>query len=81
MWFVAIGVLLVLLKLVGVAPIGEWAWWWILAPFAAAALWWAWADSSGLTQKKAMKRMEERKEARREKALEGLGQSQKQRRK
>lgn len=80
MWFVAIGVLLLVLKLVGVAPVGEWSWLWVLAPFGLAVLWWAWADSSGLTQKRAMKRMDDRKEARREKALEALGQSEKQRR-
>ena len=80
MWFVAIGVLLVLLKLVGVEPVAGWSWLLVLIPFGLAVAWWAWSDASGLTQKQAMKRMDERKNARREKALEALGQGEKQRR-
>lgn len=80
MWFVGIGLVLLVLKLVGVSPVGEWSWLWVLAPFGVAVLWWAWADASGLTQKKAMRRMDEKKEARREKALEALGHGEKQRR-
>ncbi|MBA4344537.1 MAG: hypothetical protein C0423_20555 [Methylibium sp.] len=81
MWFIAIGVVLVLLKLLGVAPVAEWSWLWVLSPFGLAVLWWAWADKSGMTQRKAMKRMDERKEARRQKAMESLGQGDRQRRK
>lgn len=80
MWFVLIGVLLLLLKALGVVPVADWAWWLVLSPFAAAVLWWLWADSSGLTQKRAMQRMDEKKEARRQKALDALGQGEKQRR-
>jgi small Trp-rich protein len=72
---------LVLLKLLGIAPAGEWNWLWILSPFGLAVLWWAWADKTGMTQRKAMKRMDERKEARRQKAMEALGQGDRQRRK
>ena len=71
---------MLVLKLVGVSPVGEWSWLWVLAPFGLAVLWWAWADASGLTQKKAMRRMDEKKEARREKALDALGHGEKQRR-
>jgi small Trp-rich protein len=74
MWFVAIGVLTLLLKLLGVAPVSEWSWLLVLAPFGVAVAWWAWADSSGLTQRKAMQRMEDRKAARREKNIVALGQ-------
>ncbi|UDF33671.1 UNVERIFIED_ORG: TIGR04438 family Trp-rich protein [Shinella sp. XGS7] len=80
MWFVLIGVLLLLLKALGVVPVADWSWLLVLSPFAAAALWWLWADSSGLTQKRAMQRMDEKKEARRQKALDALGQGEKQRR-
>lgn len=80
MWLIGIGVVLLLLKLTAFGPVGEWSWWLVLAPFGLAVLWWLWADSSGLTQKRAMRRMEEKKEARREKALEALGQGEKQRR-
>jgi small Trp-rich protein len=81
MWIMVVGVVLLLLKLVGVSPVNEWSWWLVLAPFAVAVAWWAWADSSGLTQKRAMKRMDQRKEARRERAMQALGQGEKQRRK
>ncbi|MBT9494850.1 MAG: TIGR04438 family Trp-rich protein [Paucibacter sp.] len=74
MWFVAIGVLTLLLKLLDVAPVAQWGWWLVLMPFAAAVAWWAWADASGLTKRKAMQRMEERKAARREKNIVALGQ-------
>jgi len=73
MWFVAIGVVLLVLKLVPVAPVGDWSWFLVLSPFAAAVAWWAYADGSGLTQRKAMQRMDDRKEARRERSMEALG--------
>lgn len=28
-----LGVVFVTLKLVGVAPVAEWSWWWVTAPF------------------------------------------------
>jgi small Trp-rich protein len=71
--FVAIGTVLLLLKMFDVEPVVGWSWIWILAPFGAAVAWWVYADSSGLTQKRAMRRMEERKQARRERDLEALG--------
>lgn len=74
MLFVAIGVVLLLLKLLAIAPVVEWSWLLVLAPFGLAVVWWAWADASGLTQRKAMDRMDARKAARRENAMEALGQ-------
>lgn len=74
MLFVAIGVVLLLLKLADLGPFGEWSWFLVLAPFGLAVLWWWYADKSGFTQRKAMQRMDERKAARRERSLEGLGQ-------
>ncbi|TAK98094.1 MAG: TIGR04438 family Trp-rich protein [Aquabacterium sp.] len=77
MWFVAIGVMVQILNLAGIGPVGAWTWkeqWWImLAPFVLAILWWAWADWSGLTQRKAMKKVDDKREARRQKALDALG--------
>ena len=74
MWFVAIGVLALVLKLLDVAPVGQWSWLLVLAPFAVAVAWWAWADASGLTQRKAMQRLQERQAARREKNVVAMGQ-------
>lgn len=73
MLFIAIGVILLLLKVAGIAPVAEWSWLYVLAPFGLAAAWWAYADASGLTKKREIDRMEARKEARRHKAMEAIG--------
>jgi len=44
MYLVVLGVLLLTLKLVDYGPVGAWSWWLVLLPFAAAAVWWTWAD-------------------------------------
>ena len=68
-----IGVLLLAAKVAEFGPFANWSWWIILAPFALAALWWEFADASGLTKRRAMDKMEARKVSRREKAMEALG--------
>jgi small Trp-rich protein len=73
MWFLIVGVLLLLLKLLDIGPFGQWSGWVVAIPFVCAVLWWAWADKMGYTQKQEMKKMDERKEARRLKAMEALG--------
>ena len=73
MGFLIIGVLLLAGKLAEIGPMGEWSWWVVLAPFGMATMWWAIADSMGFTQRKAMKRMDDRKEKRRMEAMEALG--------
>lgn len=73
MLFIVIGVLLIALKLGDVGPVAGWPWWVVLMPFALAALWWAFADSSGLTKKREMDKLEDRKVERRRKAMDALG--------
>jgi small Trp-rich protein len=73
MAFVVLGVLLIALKLGDIGPVAMWEWWWVLSPFAAALLWWAFADSSGLTKKREMDKLEERKHERRRKNMEAMG--------
>lgn len=73
MWFVLLGVLLMSLKYAAIGPVATLSWWWVLSPFLAALLWWAWADKYGWTQKKAMDRMDAKKEARRKRSLQDLG--------
>ena len=46
MYLIVIGVLLLVLKFADFGPVGQWSWWIVLAPFAGAAIWWAWADAS-----------------------------------
>ena len=73
MFFIIIGVLLIGLKLAEIGPVAGWAWWIVLAPFGCAAAWWAFADSSGLTKKREMDKLEEKKVERRRKAMDALG--------
>lgn len=70
---VIIGVLLLLAKVANFGPTADWAWWWVLSPFAAAAVWWAVADATGITQRRAMQKMDDRKAERRERAMAQLG--------
>lgn len=77
MWFVVIGVIMLVMNLAGFGPVGAWTWgadWWkLLLPFGLAVLWWLWADSSGWTQRKAMEKVDEKREGRRQKHLSALG--------
>ncbi len=79
MWLVGIGLLLFVMHALDIGPPGRWNLeffgdlWKFLVPFGLAALWWAFADSTGLTQKRAIRRMEERALKRRERDLRNLG--------
>jgi len=73
MWLIVLGVVLVGMKLLGVAFVAAWSWWLVLAPFALAALWWQVADLTGITQRKAMEREDKRAAERREAQFESLG--------
>jgi small Trp-rich protein len=73
MLFVVVGTLLVILKLLEIGAVATLAWWWVLAPFACAVLWWAWADATGLTQRRAIRHMQERQARRRERDVLALG--------
>jgi small Trp-rich protein len=68
-----IGVLLLIARWAEFGPFATMSWWWVALPFAAAVLWWEFADSSGLTKRREIEKMEERKRERREKAMENLG--------
>ena len=71
--FVIVGTILLLMKLLEVGLVENLSWWWVLTPFGLAVAWWGYADSTGLTQRRAIKRMEERKIQRRERDIEALG--------
>lgn len=73
MLFLLIGVLLLILKVAGVAPVSAWEWWWVLGPFGLAAVWWKFSDASGKTKRDQMRKLDDRKEARRQKQMEALG--------
>jgi small Trp-rich protein len=44
-----------------------------LSPFAMAVAWWAWADVTGYTKRKAMEKMDLKKKERIDKQREALG--------
>jgi small Trp-rich protein len=73
MYFLAIGLITLACKYLEIGPVAAWSWWWVLSPFGAAIVWWAWADNSGYTKAQQMKKMELRKQMRINKNKEALG--------
>jgi small Trp-rich protein len=73
MAFLFVGLLLLALKLTEIGPVATWSWTWVLLPFGLAIVWWAIADKTGLTRRRAMRKMDERKAERRQRSLEQLG--------
>lgn len=61
MYTLLLGLLLIFLKYFQVAPVADWPWWGVLSPLAVTAAWWAWADASGYSKRKAMEKIEQRK--------------------
>ena len=74
MLFLILGVVLLVLKYLEIGPVALWSWWMVLAPFGLAVLWWAWADWSGYTKRKAMQKEDAKKAARIAKAKDAMGQ-------
>lgn len=54
MYLVGLGLVFMAMKYLEFGPVALWDWWIVLSPFALAIAWWAWADSSGYTKRKAM---------------------------
>lgn len=73
MFFVLVGVLLLVLKLTHIDPVANWSWLWVLLPFGLALAWWQVSDAMGLTRRREMDKMDARKDERRRKSLEALG--------
>lgn len=73
MAFLLLGLALLALKFAEIGPVAAWSWWVVLAPFGLAVAWWAYADSTGLTQRRAIAKMEKRKADRRQRDMEALG--------
>lgn len=73
MYLLGLGIVLLLMKNFEYGPVAGWSWWIVLAPFGLAAAWWAWADFSGYTKRKAMEKMDQKKRDRVDKQREKLG--------
>lgn len=75
MYLLLAGVVLTLMKFLEFGPVATWEWWMVLLPFGLASAWWAWADTTGFTKKKAMEREDARRRQRIEKNKEAMGTS------
>ena len=73
MYLLGLGLVLLAVKYLEIGPVAAWDWWVVLAPFGLAVLWWAWADASGYTKRKAMERESARRKARIDGNREALG--------
>ena len=73
MYLLGLGIVLLALKYLEISTVATWPWWLVLMPFGLAVVWWAWADWSGYTKKKAMEKEDARKQARIEKSRQSLG--------
>ena len=73
MYLLGLGLIFLAMKYLEVDPVAGWSWVVVLAPFGLAMAWWAWADASGYTKKKAMQRMEEKRIARINRSKDAIG--------
>lgn len=73
MYFLGLGLVLLALKYLEIGLVATWSWWWVLSPLALAVAWWAWADASGYTKRKAMERMDQRRKDRVDKNKAAIG--------
>jgi small Trp-rich protein len=73
MYFLGIGLALLAMKYLEFGVVATWEWWLVLSPFGLAVAWWAYADWSGYTKKKAIDKENQRKQARIDKSREALG--------
>ena len=80
MYFLGLGLILSVMKYLEFGPVAAWSWWIVLAPFALAVAWWAWADSSGYTKRKAMERENQRRQDRIDRSKTAIGTNSKKKR-
>lgn len=73
MYLVVLGILFLVMKVAEYGPVADWSWLAVLWPFAAAVVWWIWADATGYTKRREMDKMDERVAKRRVENLANLG--------
>ncbi len=74
MWILLVAIALLGLKLGKVGPFATLSWWWILLPLAAVFLWWEIIDPMfGVSQRREMSKIDERKAERNLRARRRLG--------
>lgn len=72
MYLLIVAVILTILKWQNINPVAEWSWWVILGFYAATAVWWTVADSTGYTKRKAIERENKVKNDRTERHRDAL---------
>ena len=73
MYLLGLGIVLLLMKYLEIGPVATWDWWLVLLPFGLAVAWWAWADATGYTKRKAMEREDKRRQDRIDKQRTAIG--------
>ena len=73
MYLLGLGIVLLLMKYLEIGPVATWDWWLVLVPFGLAVAWWAWADATGYTKRKAMEREDKRRQDRINKQRAAIG--------
>jgi small Trp-rich protein len=73
MYFLGLGLILLAMKYFEWGPVAGWSWLIVLAPFGLAMAWWAWADATGYTKRKVMRKEEARRLERIARAREAMG--------
>jgi small Trp-rich protein len=72
MYLLGLGLILLIMKYAEIGPVAAWPWWWVLVPFGLAVAWWAWADGTGYTKRKAMELDDKRRDQRRQRTKQAL---------
>lgn len=78
MYFVLLGLLLIVCNLAGIGPMGQWEWdsadiFKMIWPFGLAVIWWVWADQTGYNKRREIEKIENKKTERRVANLAALG--------
>ena len=73
MYFLILGVALVVMKSLEFGPVAGLSWLIVLSPFAMAVAWWAYADRSGYTKRREVEKMDKRRDDRIDKQRAALG--------
>jgi small Trp-rich protein len=79
MYFLGIGIVLLAMKYLEIGQVADWSWLIVLAPFGLAVAWWAWADATGYTRRKAIEREDKRRQDRIDKQRAVIGTTKKRR--
>ena len=73
MLFLVLGLAMLAMKWLEFGPVATWSWLVVMSPFGLAVAWWAWADNTGYTKRKAMEREQARTKARIDRNRENIG--------